>query len=161
MTNKRLAARLAVTAAALALAAAVGGQTVPDTETPDATGLKFPTNLQIFGKLDPNIRKPTSIVNDTLITGTDVDQRVALIVAANNIDLSADDRAKLKLQVLRQLIDETLEIQEAKARDISVSSDEINESYDRVARNFNRTPAEFSRYLRDKVSSDLSLKSQI
>ncbi len=164
MTNRWLAARtarLAVTAAALALTAGVGAQTVPDTEVPDATGLKFPTNLQIFGKLDPNIRKPTAIVNDTVITGTDVDQRVALIVAANNIDLSADDRAKLKLQVLRQLIDETLQIQEARARDISVTSDEITESYNRVAQNFNRTPAEFSRYLREKGSSDRSLKRQI
>ena len=47
------------------------------------TGLDIPANLQIFGKLDPNVRKPTAIVNGTVITGTDVDQRVALIVAAN------------------------------------------------------------------------------
>ena len=164
MTNRWLAtrtARLTVTTAALALAAAVGAQTVPDTEVSDANGLKIPKNVQIFGKLDPNIRKPTAIVNDTVITGTDVDQRVALIVAANNIDLPNEDRDRLKLQVLRQLIDETLQIQEAKAHDITVTGDEITESYKRVASNFNRTSAEFGRYLREKGSSDRSLKRQI
>jgi len=86
------------------------GQTVQDQSLPDNTGLDIPTNLQIFGKLDPNVRKPTAIVNDTVITGTDVDQRVALVAMANEAKLSAEDRERLKLQVLRQLIDETLQI---------------------------------------------------
>ncbi len=163
MTNRWIArgAQVAGTAALLALASGLGAQTVSDSQVPDATGLNLPANMQIFGKLDPNVRKPTAIVNDTVITGTDVDQRVALIVAANNIDVTGDDRDKLKLQVLRQLIDETLQIQEAKARDITVGTDEINESYDRVARQFNRSPAEFGRYLRERGSSDKSLKRQI
>ena len=56
-------------------------QTVPDQTVPEAN-LDIPQNLQIFGKLDPNVRKPTAVVNDTVITGTDVDQRVGLIAAA-------------------------------------------------------------------------------
>jgi peptidyl-prolyl cis-trans isomerase SurA len=44
-------------------------QTVADQQVPD-TNLNIPANLQIFGKLDPNVRKPTAIVNDTVITGT-------------------------------------------------------------------------------------------
>lgn len=154
------AAKLGGAAAALALAAATWAQTVPDDQTPD-TGLNIPANLQIFGKLDPNVRKPTAIVNDTVITGTDVDQRVALIVAANNIDLTPSDRDRLKLQVLRQLIDETLQIQEAKAHEITVTPDEIQQSYERVASNFNRTPAEFGKYLRQIGSSERSIKRQI
>lgn len=154
-------ARVAATAAMMALASGLGAQTVSDNQVPDATGLNLPANLQIFGKLDPNIRKPTAIVNDTVITGTDVDQRVALIVAANNIQLAGDEKDKLKLQVLRQLIDETLQIQEAKAHEITITGDEITESLNRVARNFNRTPAEFSRYLRAQGSSDRSLRRQI
>ena len=154
-------ARVTATAAMLAVAGGLGAQTTPDNQVPDATGLKIPANVQIFGKLDPNIRKPTAIVNDSVITGTDVDQRMALIIAANNIDLSPEDRDRLKLQVLRQLIDETLQIQEAKAHEITVTSDEITQSFDRVARNFNRTPAEFVKYLRAQGSSERSLKRQI
>lgn len=150
-------------AGAVALAAVAAGgvaQTVSDQTVPDAK-LDIPANLQIFGKFDPNIRKPTAIVNNTVITGTDVDQRVALVLAANNTQLSAADRDRLKLQVLRQLIDETLQIQEAKTAEITVTSPEITQSYDRVARNFRRTPQQMTAYLREAGSSERSLKRQI
>ena len=150
--------------------AAPASQAAPDQAAPDQaadeqmvpeTGLDIPANLQIFGKLDPNIRKPTAIVNETVITGTDVDQRVALIMAANQVKLSDADRDRLKLQVLRQLIDETLQIQEAKAHDVSVTSDEIAQSYARVAKNFGKTDAEFRAYLRQQGSSERSIRRQI
>ena len=63
--------------------------------------------------------------------------------------------------MLRQLIDETLQIQEAKANDITVTSDEITQSFDRVAKNFGRTPAAMRTFLRDAGSSERSLKRQI
>ncbi len=145
-----------------ALAAGAIAQTVPDQSVPDNTGLNIPANLQIFGKVDPNVRKPTAIVNDSVITGTDVDQRVGLIAAANNnAKLTPEDRDRLKLQVLRQIIDETLEIQEAKTAEITITPAEIEQSYDRVARNFNRTPETMGAFLREAGSSERSLKRQI
>ncbi|WP_254605154.1 peptidylprolyl isomerase [Sphingomonas bacterium] len=135
-------------------------QTVPDQAVPP-TNLDLPSNLQIFGKLDPNVRKPTAVVNDSVITGTDVDQRVALIAIANNATLTKDERDKLKLQVLRTLIDETLEIQEAKVEDVTVTTAQINDSYGRVAKNLNKTVAQFGPFLRANGSSDRSLKRQI
>ncbi|WP_184115754.1 peptidylprolyl isomerase [Sphingomonas abaci] len=144
-----------------AVAAGAVAQTVQEAPGAD-TGLNIPADSQIFGKFDPNVRKPTAIVNDTVITGTDVDQRVALVLAANNGgQVSQADRDRLKLQVLRQLIDETLEIQEAKSAEITITPDEITQSYNRVARNFNRTPQQMSDYLRQNGSSDRSLKRQI
>lgn len=165
------AARWTGWAIAAAMAAGAGAQTAQtapagdqaqaeDTQVPD-TGLNIPANLQIFGKLDPNVRKPTAVVNDVVITGTDVDQRVALILIANQLQLTAHDMERLKLQVLRQLIDETLQIQEAKAHDVEVSKAEIDESYARIARNFKKTPAELGRMLRQDGSSDASLRRQI
>lgn len=153
-------ARLVTLASAFAIAAAAPAQTVPDNNVPD-TGLDIPANLQIFGKLDPNIRKPTAIVNETVITGTDVDQRVALIVAANQLKLNDGDRDKLKLQILRTLIDETLQIQEAKANEITVTKGELDQSYSRVARNFGKSVPDMSVYLRSVGSSDRSLRRQI
>ena len=121
-----------------------------DQSVPDNTGLNLPTNLQIFGKVDPNVRKPTAIVNDSVITGTDVDQRVALIAMANEgAKLSPEDRDRLKLQVLRQLIDETLQIQEAKTADITITPAELTQSYDAVSKRFNRTPVAMRTYLRE------------
>ncbi|WP_259466667.1 peptidylprolyl isomerase [Sphingomonas sp. PP-CE-3A-406] len=136
-------------------------QTVQDQSVPDNTGLDIPTNLQIFGKLDPNVRKPTAVVNDTVITGTDVDQRVALVAMANEAKLSPEDRDRLKLQVLRQLIDETLEIQEAKTADVVITPAEMTQSFAGVSKRFNRTPEAMRAYLRESGSSERSLKRQI
>jgi peptidyl-prolyl cis-trans isomerase SurA len=147
---------------ALAVGTALSAQTVSDQSVPNAAGLDIPANLQIFGKQNPNIRKPTAIVNDTVITGTDVDQRAAMIVSLNNLTLSEDDREKLRFQVLRSLIDETLQVQEAKTADITITQAEITQSFNRVSKSsFNKTPEEFAVYLRQIGSSDRSLRRQI
>ncbi|GAA4776031.1 peptidylprolyl isomerase [Stakelama sediminis] len=157
-------ARIGVLMTGIATATALMAQTVPDEPTQDATadtGLDLPANLQIFGHQDPNIRKPTAIVNGSVITGTDVDQRLAMVVALNKLKLDPKDEDQLKLQILRSLIDETLEIQAAKQDDISVSTDEIAQAYTRVAQRFNKTPQELSQYLKEIGSSAYSLQHQI
>lgn len=158
--------RLAGIMLAAAGTAATAGQqaaptTVQDQSVPDNAGLNIPQNLQIFGKLDPNIRKATAIVNDNVITGTDVDQRVALIQSANNVKLSPEEIDRLRLQVLRQLIDEVLQIQHAQTAEVTITQDEINQSFDRIARNFGRTPDQFRKFLRDQGSSERSIRRQI
>jgi peptidyl-prolyl cis-trans isomerase SurA len=77
--------------------------------------LNLPANPEFFGKNDPNNRRATAIVNGEIVTGTDVDQRLALILAANGNKVSPEEKERLRLQILRNLIDETLQIQEAKA----------------------------------------------
>src|SRR3546814_14904028 len=82
-------------------------------------------------------------------------------------DLSSDvcssdlEKERLRLQVLRNLIDETLQIQEAKANDIVVDRAEIDQSYARVAQNFGQNPQQFDTYLRDQGSSAASMMRQI
>lgn len=156
----RLIGRSALLATGMAIASAAIAQTVADTQVPD-TGLNLPSNLQLFGKLDPNVRKPTAIVNDAVITDTDVDQRVALIIAANNVKPSDEDRERLRRQVLSGLIDETLQIQEAKAADITITKDEIDKAFNGVARSFNKPVPELRIYLRAIGSSERSLRRQI
>jgi peptidyl-prolyl cis-trans isomerase SurA len=156
---------LGVAMAALAgmfAATSTGAQTVPDgNDVPSAASLNLPAEFTMFGKGDPHVRKATAIVNGEVITGTDIDQRLALIVLANGGKVSDEERERLRLQVLRNLIDETLQIQEAKAHDVKIVREEIEQSYARVARNFKRTPEAMSAYLRQQGSSDRSIKRQI
>lgn len=147
-------------ATGITMASVAIAQTVADNQLPD-TGLNIPANLQIFGKLDPNVRKPTAIVNDAVITGTDVDQRVALIIAANNVKPSDEDREQLRRQVLSSLIDETLQIQEAKAAEVTITKDEIDRGFSGVARSFSKPVPELRVYLRQIGSSERSLRRQI
>jgi len=156
--------RIGLTGAGLlALVAATSGLPAQTAGEPGApqTGLNIPENMEIFGKLDPNVRKATAIVNETVITGTDVDQRVNLIIAANQLKLSPEDLGRLRLQVLRSLIDETLQIQQAKSNEIQVTKDEIDQSFARVSQQFGRSEAAMRTYLRSVGSSDRSLRRQI
>lgn len=152
----------AVALAGIFASSSTDAQTVADTtEVPSTASLNLPAEITMFGKSDPHVRKATAIVNGEVLTGTDIDHRLALIILANGGKVSDEERERLRLQVLRNLIDETLQIQEAKSHDVTISRDEIEQSYARVARNFKRTPEAMSIYLRQQGSSDRSIKRQI
>jgi peptidyl-prolyl cis-trans isomerase SurA len=127
-----------------------------------AGGLDIPADVTIIGKSDPNVRKPTAVVNGQIITGTDVDQRAALVVAASKGQIAPEELQRLRTQVLRILIDETLQIQEAKAQEIDVTQAEVDQTYARVAaQNFGQNPDAMDAYLTKVGSSSASLKRQI
>jgi peptidyl-prolyl cis-trans isomerase SurA len=156
----RSKARLAL--ASIALGALALGSAAPAQDAPATGNLALPENPQIFGKIDANHRSAAVIINGEVITATDVDQRVALIVAASGGKISPDEVQRLRLQVLRNLMDETLQIQEAKAQDMIVGDDEIDETYNRIARqNFGQDPKGLDNYLVKIGSSPASLKRQI
>ncbi len=124
--------------------------------------LDIPADVVILGKGDPNVRKPTAVVEGQVITGTDVDQRVALLVAASKGEIPAEELQRLRTQVLRNLIDETLQIQEAKAQEIEVNQAEVDQTYARVAaQNFDQNVGAMDGYLTRIGSSSASLKRQI
>ena len=141
------------------LAAAAHGQD----EASSADAFDIPENVSILGPSDPNLRKATVKVNGTIITGTDVDQRVALILASNEAQPSPEELQRLRLQVFRSLIDETLQIQEAAALEIAVTPQEVDDAYARVAASerFNRSPEALGEYLISIGSSPTALKRQI
>ncbi len=148
----------------LALAAAMSAataQTVSDSDAVPTTNLNLPQTLTTFGKVEPNLRKATAIVNGEIITGTDVDQRLALIVLANGGKIPTEEMDRLRVQVLRNLIDETLQIQEAKANKIEITPADVQSSYARVSQNFKRNPEQMTAYLASVGSSDRSIKRQI
>jgi peptidyl-prolyl cis-trans isomerase SurA len=67
----------------------------------------------------------------------------------------------LRLQVLRNLIDEMLQIQEAGQHDVAIAEAEVEQAYRRVAQNFRMSPADFEAFLRKGGASPLSIKQQI
>ncbi|OYU14868.1 MAG: peptidylprolyl isomerase [Alphaproteobacteria bacterium PA4] len=117
--------------------------------------------MRVVGDIDPTLRKAQAIVNGDVITDTDIDQRVNLVVAANGGKISDEERPRLRLQVLRNLIDEKLQIQEAASNDIRISDAEVDQAFNRVAQNFKRSPAAFEAYLRQNGSSPTAIKAQI
>jgi peptidyl-prolyl cis-trans isomerase SurA len=126
-----------------------------------ASALRLPENLQLFGSTLPSVVKATAIVNGEVITQTDVSQRLALLAIANEGGIPAEQIDELRQQVLRNLIDETLQIQAAKAAEITVSEADINRTVARVAANVKQTPEQLAEYLKANGSSVRSIRRQI
>lgn len=151
----------------VALTAAAGMAVSPilaqaqDGEAAEA-GLNIPETIEMLGTSNPNVRTATAVVNGHVITGTDVDQRMALLLAANKQKLSAEEAERVRMQVLRNLIDETLQIQAAEAQEMPVEQAEVDQSYARLAaENFGQKVEAMDAYLTGVGSSAASLKRQI
>ena len=123
--------------------------------------LNLPTNPTVFGTSLPSVVKATAIINGEVITQTDVDQRLALLAIANDGKIPATEIDRLRQQVLRNLIDETLQIQAAKTAEIKVDEGDIDRTVTRVAGNVKQTPAQMTEYLKVRGSSIRSIRRQI
>lgn len=139
----------------------VVAQTVGDDDVP-TTSLNIPGNVQLYGDAKSNVYRPSATINGEIITATDIEQRMALIsIANNNVQLPAEELQRLRQQVFSNLIDEKLQIQEAKAAKIEIDENVINDQFARLAARFKQTPTQFSDYLTSKGSSSAAVKQQI
>jgi peptidyl-prolyl cis-trans isomerase SurA len=158
-------ARARFVAAALVLAVATGAaaqNAAQNAPVGDSTGaLRLPTNPQFFGQALPSVVKATAIVNGAVITQTDVDQRLALLAIANEGGIPADQVDALRQQVLRNLIDESLQIQAATQAEITITPKDIDRTVQRVADGQKMTVEQLTEYLRKAGSSMRSLRRQI
>jgi peptidyl-prolyl cis-trans isomerase SurA len=145
------------------LAAAAAAQTGASQPAPSGSPLNIPSNVNFVGTpQNANVARATAIVNDEIITRSDIDHRIALFVASQRIQLPAEEMERARAQILRNLIDETLQIQEATAQKIAVDRAEIEATYARVAaQNFGQETSKMDAYLRSIGSSPASLKRQI
>ena len=151
---------LAAVGAMTAMPVFAQAQAVEDAAGENPLGL--PSNFSMLAPADPNVRKATAVVNGDIITGTDVDQRLALLLAANKQEIPAEEMTRLRMQVLRNLIDETLQIQAAKAQEMPVEPADIDQTYARVAaQNFGQRVEAMDAYLKSVGSSPASLRRQI
>jgi peptidyl-prolyl cis-trans isomerase SurA len=126
-----------------------------------STALHLPENPQLFGTVMPSVIKATALVNGTVITQTDVDQRLAFLSMLNGQPIPADQIDTLRQQVLRNLIDETLEIQAAKTEKIDIKKSDIDRTIARVAEDAKQTPEQMAAYLESHGSSINSLRRQV
>lgn len=149
-------------AAATSAIAQQDAQNAPAPSAPSTTqALRLPENPQLFGTAIPPVIKATALVNGDVITQTDVDQRLALLAIANGGKIPEGEMDSLRQQVLRNLIDETLEIQSAKAEKIEWKTSDIDKTVERVAGNVKKTPEQLASFLESNGSSIKSLRRQI
>lgn len=73
-----------------------------------------------------------AVVNDDVISVYDLQARLSLIMAGSQTPDSPETRKRLAPEVLRRMIDETLEMQEAKRLNIRVTDDEVDQALARI-----------------------------
>lgn len=127
-----------------------------------AEAFNFPDDISfILESGDPMQRRAVARVNGIVITSTDIDHRLALILAAQNVEVSPEEVARLRLQVFINLVDETIQAQEADALEMTVTTDEVNQAYAEYAASQGRGPSEMDTYLESLGSSGRSVRRQI
>lgn len=162
-SNKLARVILAATSAVAVGIGAAGLAAAQDRAAPpsSAGALALPENPTVFGSPIPSVVKATAIVNGEVITQTDVEQRLALMAIANGAAIPAEEMERLRVQVLRNLIDETLQIQAARAAEITITPQDIDRTVERVAANVKQTPEQMADYLAARGSSIRSIRRQI
>ena len=154
--------RMRVGVLVLALAATTAA--VAQTESAPQTGgrpLDLPENPQLFGSSLPSVVKATAIVNGEVITQSDIDQRLALLALSAGGRIPQNQLEEIRQQVLRNLIDETLQIQAAKADKITVSQADIDRTIQRVATQNKQSLEQLTETLRNNGSSIKAMRRQI
>lgn len=96
------------------------------------------------------------VVNDKAITSYDVDQRARLIRLTSRRGGAAARRAALD-----ELIDETLQLQEAERLSISVSQSQVDGAFSDIASNVKLSPSRLSAALRQQGVDPQTLKDRL
>jgi peptidyl-prolyl cis-trans isomerase SurA len=75
-----------------------------------------------------------AVVNDEVVTIRDLNERLQLVMVTSGIPDNEQARTRLAPQVLRGLIEETLQLQEAKRLNIEVDQADIDNALDTIAK---------------------------
>lgn len=102
-----------------------------------------------------------AIVNDAVISKYDLDQRVRLVVATSGIQPTRENIERIREQVLRSLVDEKLQMQEAERLELEIEDEEVDQSITGIAQRAGMTSDEIIEYLNENGVNEAALRTQI
>jgi peptidyl-prolyl cis-trans isomerase SurA len=86
-------------------------------------------------------------VNDDAITDFDLNQRIQFAIKTSGLQDSPDLRQRMAPQVLRQMVDERLQIQNAKRLGVAASEAEVQQRLGEIERGAGMSPGQFKLFL--------------
>jgi len=86
-------------------------------------------------------------VNDDAITDFDLNQRIQFAIKTSGLTDSPDLRQRMSPQVLRQMVDERLQIQNAKRLGVGASDAEVQQRLAEIERGAGMSPGQFKLFL--------------
>jgi peptidyl-prolyl cis-trans isomerase SurA len=106
-------------------------------------------------------QKIVAVVNEDIVTSFDIDSRLAILMIGAADQDTPDTRQRLRPQVLRQLIDERIQMQEARRLGLTIARAELDETLRRIEQNNNLPVGGLERVLRQAGASRSTLERQI
>ena len=102
-----------------------------------------------------------AVVGDSVISTYDLSERMRLVIGTAGLSNTPETRSKLLPQILKQLIDEQLQLQEATRRGKSVSDDEMKTAIATIEANNNKPAGSLLEYLAAQGISIPSFQQQV
>lgn len=103
--------------------------------------------LLLAGSAAAQETRIAAIVNDEIVSLNDLEGRMQLVMRSSGIQDTPQNRNHIASQVLRTLIDEKLETQEAKRLNVTVSKDEIDQALARLEQQNKMPKGSLDQYL--------------
>jgi peptidyl-prolyl cis-trans isomerase SurA len=94
--------------------------------------------------------KIAAIVNDEVISAFDLVSRIRMVLISSSIPDTPENRQRIAGQVLRSLIDEKLELQEAKRQNVTATNDEINKALDQIEKQNNMKSGALNEFMKSR-----------
>lgn len=102
-----------------------------------------------------------AIVNDEMISAFDVEQRVRLLLVTTGVPYSPEAARAARLAALRALVDEALELQEARKQSVVITKEQIEQSFQQVLDSNKVTLEQFEQLMQQAGTSAATLKRQL
>jgi peptidyl-prolyl cis-trans isomerase SurA len=108
-----------------------------------------------------DLLRAAAVVNDEIISMLDLDMRTRLAILATGQEATPELRRRAVQQVMRGLIDERLQAQEAQRLDITVTDDQIDNAMGELARRNKMSEQDFTALLENQGILPESLREQV
>jgi peptidyl-prolyl cis-trans isomerase SurA len=117
------------------------------TGSPPATGAtQRPAAQPPAGQLTET--RIAAVVNDEVISVADVTSRLRMVMMSSNLTDSPETRQRVAAQVLRTIVDEKLQMQEAKRQNVTATDEEINKAVAQIEKQNNMQPGQLDQVLK-------------
>ncbi|WP_236024638.1 peptidylprolyl isomerase [Arenibaculum pallidiluteum] len=106
------------------------------------------------------VERIAAVVNDEIVSLSDLEARLQLALLSAGLPDSPEARQRLAPQVLRQLVDERLQLQEAKRLNVRVTDKELDDRLGRLAQQNRMTQQQMGDFLKARGISPVTLREQ-
>jgi peptidyl-prolyl cis-trans isomerase SurA len=102
-----------------------------------------------------------AVVNDEVISVADLQSRLRMVMLSSNFPDSQETRQRIEGQVLRTIVDEKLQLQEAKRQNVTATDEEIKKALSQIEKQNNMQPEQLDAVLKAHGIERASLVDQL